>query len=77
MMLGLGLYIGEGGKTDGLIRIINSDPKVIKLAIKWFKFSFGIKTENIKVGDIVLTHKNKFENVTEIFSRNYKGKVYK
>ena len=49
MMLGLGLYIGEGGKTDGLIRIINSDPKVIKLAIKWFKFSFGIKTENIKV----------------------------
>src|SRR3989344_3061689 len=37
------------GKTDGLIRIINSDPKVIKLAIKWFKFSFGIKTENIKV----------------------------
>ena len=35
-----------------------------------------VKTENIKVGDIVLTHKNKFENVTEIFSRNYKGKVY-
>ena len=49
MMLGIGLYIGEGGKTDGLTRIINSDPKVIKFAVKWLRISFGINVENIKV----------------------------
>ncbi|MFA6586293.1 MAG: helix-turn-helix domain-containing protein [Candidatus Paceibacterota bacterium] len=49
MMLGVGLYIGEGGKTDGLTRIINSDPKVIKFALKWLKTSFGINIKNIKI----------------------------
>jgi len=49
MMLGLGLYIGEGGKTDGITRIINSDPRVIKLGTKWLKNSFGIDTINIRV----------------------------
>ena len=49
MMLGLGIYIGEGGKTDGLTRIINSDPKIIKFAIKWLNISFGIEIKNIKI----------------------------
>lgn len=48
-ILGLGLYIGEGGKTDGMTRVINSDPKVIKFAIKWLRVSFGVDMENIKV----------------------------
>jgi hypothetical protein len=47
MMLGLGIYIGEGGKTAGLTRLINSDPKIIRLAIKWFKFCFNIKMKNL------------------------------
>jgi transcriptional regulator with XRE-family HTH domain len=49
MMLGLGIYIGEGAKTVGITRIINSDPKIIKLMIKWFKISFGVTTEQFKV----------------------------
>ncbi len=35
-MLGISLYIGEGAKTQKIIRIINADPRVINLAIKWF-----------------------------------------
>ena len=49
MMLGLGLYIGEGAKTSGITRMVNSDPRVIKLTIKWLKTSFGIKLKQIKV----------------------------
>jgi len=45
-MLGIALYIGEGGKTGGLIRIVNSDPDIIRLAIKWFKKCCGVKNEN-------------------------------
>lgn len=35
-MFGLGLYLGEGAKTYGITRIVNSDPNVIHLAMKWF-----------------------------------------
>lgn len=47
MMLGLGIYIGEGGKTAGLTRLINSDPKIITFMIKWFKTSFNVKVKNL------------------------------
>lgn len=46
-MVGIGLYIGEGAKTYEITRIINSDPKVIKLAIKWFKNICKLSDENI------------------------------
>ncbi len=49
MMIGLGIYIGEGGKTINLTRIINSDPKVIRFSIKWFKTCFGIKNKNFVI----------------------------
>ena len=49
MMLGLGIYIGEGSKTDGITRIINSDPKIIKFAVKWFITSFGVKTNQFRI----------------------------
>jgi len=48
-MLGLGLYIGEGGKTGNITRIINSDPRVIKLAVRWFKIAFGIEMKQIGI----------------------------
>lgn len=48
-LLGLGLYIGEGSKSYETIRIINSDPEVIKLGVKWFKEVCGLKNENITI----------------------------
>lgn len=49
IMLGLAIYIGEGSKTDRITRIVNSDPKIIKFAIKWFDVSFGVKIVQLKV----------------------------
>ena len=40
-MLGIGLYLGEGSKSQEQIRVANSDPTIIKLAIRWLK-EFGI-----------------------------------
>ena len=48
-MLGLGLYIGEGGKTGGITRIINSDPRIITMVLRWLQIEFGVKVENLKV----------------------------
>lgn len=48
-MLGLGLYLGEGSKTYEITRIINSDPAIVKLAIKWFKDLCMLENKNITV----------------------------
>jgi len=48
-MLGVGLYIGEGSKTSNIIRVINSNPKIIKLAIKWFRDICGLSDENFSL----------------------------
>lgn len=45
-LLGIGLYLGEGTKFNESIRIINSDPETIKIAIKWFRDICGLKNEN-------------------------------
>jgi len=40
-MFGIGLYLGEGSKTANVVRVVNSDVSVIRLAIAWFK-SLGV-----------------------------------
>lgn len=47
-MFGLGLYLGEGSKTNSIVRVVNSDPQVIQLAISWF-VSQGIPKKNFFV----------------------------
>lgn len=49
LMLGLGVYIGEGSKSAGITRIINSDPKIIRVTLRWFKEVFGLADENFRI----------------------------
>ncbi len=46
-LVGVGLYIGEGSKTTEDIRIINSDPAVIRLGVKWLKEICELDDKNI------------------------------
>lgn len=48
-LLGLGLYLGEISKSHEIIRIINSNPQIIQLAIKWFKEICGLENNNITI----------------------------
>jgi hypothetical protein len=48
-ILGIGLYIGEGSKVGNFIRIANSDPRIIRFAIRWFKVLFGLTDSNFKI----------------------------
>ncbi|MFH1508594.1 MAG: hypothetical protein ABIE68_00260 [bacterium] len=47
LFLGIGLYLGEGSKLNESVRIINSDPDILKAAIKWFKDICDLKNENL------------------------------
>ncbi len=48
LMFGLGLYLGEGNKTHGIVRVANADPNVIKSMIAWFKV-LGVMNEQFSV----------------------------
>ena len=48
-MLGLGLYIGEGAKTIEAIRISNSDPAVITIAMRWLRECCSLSDENFSI----------------------------
>ena len=48
-MLGLGLYLGEGTKTHDIVRVINANPKMISLAIRWFREVCGLGTDNFRI----------------------------
>lgn len=48
-MIGIGLYMGEGSKTTGSIRIINSDPQILQFAVQWFKKICDLRDENFSL----------------------------
>lgn len=48
-MLGIGLYMGEGSKNWDIIRVTNSDSRIISLVIRWFKVICGMSESNFKI----------------------------
>ena len=48
-MLGLGIWLGEGSKTQEQIRVVNSDPAIVKLFIRWLREICQLEDENITV----------------------------
>ena len=46
-LFGIGLYFGEGSKSNEQIRFSNSDPEMIKIAVMWFKKFCNLKNENL------------------------------
>ena len=48
-MLGVGLYLGEGSKSNEEIRVVNSDPKILKIAKRWLSESLRISPYHLHV----------------------------
>ena len=47
--LGMGLYLVEGSKLYETVRLINSDPNIIKLAMRWFRETCQIPDRHFAV----------------------------
>ena len=47
-MLGLGLYIGEGAKSVN-VAVVNSDARVIRLAMQWLITCFDLSIDNLRL----------------------------
>jgi len=48
-LLGVGIYVGEGSKLYEHIRVINSDPGIIKITMRWFREICGLCDENFSL----------------------------
>ncbi|MBL7053300.1 MAG: hypothetical protein ISS02_01415 [Candidatus Portnoybacteria bacterium] len=67
-MLGVGLYLGDGEKTYENIRITNSDPEIIKIAMRWFQEICGFKIKNF-IPSIHLYPDNDIKKTLNYWSR--------
>lgn len=47
-IFGIGLYLGEGCKSHGQVRMINSDPRIIQASIAWFRM-LGVEKSQISL----------------------------
>jgi hypothetical protein len=47
-IFGLALYLGEGCKTNGQVRMVNSDPQIIQTTIAWFRM-LGVEKKQFRL----------------------------
>jgi len=67
-LLGIGLYLGDGEKTYENVRITNSDPKIIKIAMEWFQRICGFEMKNF-IPSVHLYPDNDIEESLDYWSR--------
>jgi len=68
LLVGIGLYWGEGTKNNRA-RITNSDPEMIKFAIKWFKYIWNIPKDSFSCHILINEiHRNRVSEVENYWS---------
>lgn len=49
LLAAVALYAGEGSKTDGCVKLANSDPRMISLFLRWLRGSFHIDESRLRI----------------------------
>lgn len=68
-MIGIGLYIGEGTKAYESTQIINSNPHIIKLSMKWFRNICEVPIKNFSISLHI------YPDVSENQAKKYWSKI--
>lgn len=72
LIAGLGLYWGEGVKK-GHTSIVNSDPRVIAFAVRWFTFGLGVDRRDLRPRVFINhIHDSRIDIVRKFWSRYLK-----
>lgn len=72
LIAGLGLYWGEGVKK-GNTAIVNSDPRVIAFAARWFTLGLGVAREDLRPRIFINhIHASRIDTVLKFWSRYLK-----
>lgn len=68
-MLGLAIYIGEGSKSNNIIRVVNADLRIIRLMIKWFEKICSANIDQMRIR-LYLYPDNDEKKCIEYWSKN-------
>lgn len=70
-MLGCGLYWGEGVKANSsALAIINSDPQIIRLSMRWFSDCFGVTRDRFHPRIFInATHRDREKVLLDFWSK--------
>jgi hypothetical protein len=49
LIAGIALYAGEGAKTDGCVKLANSDPRMIRLHCRWLRRFFDVDEKRLRL----------------------------
>lgn len=70
LMLGLGLYWGEGRKGDSQVSISNTDPSMVNFFLKWLETCFGVMRTNKRLKAVLHLYSDmNFEKEIDFWSR--------
>ncbi|MEX2090665.1 MAG: hypothetical protein WD989_00845 [Candidatus Paceibacterota bacterium] len=74
-MTGLALYLAEGTKTYGTVQFTNSNKKIIRFMIDWFRRFYNINNMDIKFSiHINAIHKNREKEIVSFWRRYLRTK---
>lgn len=66
---GLALYSAEGAKKSRRVMFTNSDPKIIKFMIKWFRRFYKISTKQLTCSVLInISHKERENEIIKFWS---------
>ena len=69
LLIGAALYWGEGMKKEGRARIANSDPRIIKFMVDWFKYIWHIPKDQLTFQILINEiHKPRIKDVEQYWS---------
>ena len=72
---GLALYLAEGTKTYGTVQFTNSNKKIIKFMIEWFKHFYNIDDMGVKFSvHINIIHKNREKEIISFWKKYLRTK---
>lgn len=57
-LIGIILYLGEGGKTKRVVRIANSDPSIIKIMMRFFRKICNVPENKFRASIHTFQHAN-------------------
>ena len=70
LIAGIGLYWGEGSKTENRVGFHNSDPQIIRFTMRWFREILLIPEERFTMYFIINEiHKSRLDEVTKYWSK--------
>ena len=79
LMFGLGLYAGEGSKTNGTVSMANTNPRLLRIFVTWLRRNFDVDESRLRAklylheGLDVLGATEHWSDVTSIPVRQFRA----